>query len=233
MPSAVPHQKEAVQAISGGRVLVVDDDASVRKSLDRLLTSLGYKVQTFDSARAFLGRPQTPVEGPQCLILDIRMPGVSGLDLQTSLRSSGAHIPIVFSTGFGDVASSVRAMKIGAVDFLTKPIDDAELLAAVERGLALDAEMRRVDAVMGTLTSRQDRLTPRENQVFALVVTGMLNKQIAGRLGTCERTIKVHRARIMKKMEAGSVADLVRMADRLGLSASPPSASENRRMALT
>ena len=228
-----PVQTSTNHAISGGRVMVVDDDASVRKSLERLLTSVGYKVQTFDSARAFLARPQMPAEGPQCLILDIRMPGVSGLDLQTSLRSSGATIPIIFSTGFGDIASSVRAMKIGAVDFLTKPIDEEELLAAVERGLVLDEEMRRLGAVMGTLTTRQARLTPRENQVFALVVTGMLNKQIAGRLGTCERTIKVHRARIMKKMEAGSVADLVRMADRLGLSATPPSSSESRRMALT
>jgi FixJ family two-component response regulator len=226
-------QTSTNQAISGGRVFVVDDDASVRKSLERLLTSVGYKVQTFDSARAFLARPQMPADGPQCLILDIRMPGVSGLDLQTSLRSSGATIPIVFSTGFGDVSSSVRAMKIGAVDFLTKPIDEDELLSAVERGLALDVDMQRLDALMTLLTTRQSRLTPRENQVFALVVTGMLNKQIAGRLGTCERTIKVHRARIMKKMEAGSVADLVRMADRLGLSATPPSPSENRRMALT
>ena len=232
-PSAVPRQTEAAPAIAGARVFVVDDDASVHKSLARLLTSVGYKVQTFESARAFLARPQTPPEGPQCLILDIRMPGLSGLDLQTSLRSSGAHIPIVFSTGFGDVASSVRAMKIGAVDFLTKPIDEEELLAAVERGLALDAKMRRLDALMNTLTTRQARLTPRENQVFALVVTGMLNKQIAARLGTCERTIKVHRARIMKKMEAGSVADLVRMADRLGLSATPPSVAEGHRMALT
>ena len=231
--SAVPRHKDATPAITGGRVFVVDDDASVRKSLERLLTSVGYKVQTFESARAFLTRPPTPADGPQCLILDIRMPGVSGLDLQASLHSSGAHIPIIFSTGFGDVASSVRAMKIGAVDFLTKPIDEEELLAAVERGLALDAEMRRLDALMSTLTTRQGRLTPRENQVFGLVVTGMLNKQIAGRLGTCERTIKVHRARIMKKMEAASVADLVRMADRLGLSATPPGAAEGRRMALT
>ena len=222
MASAAPRHKDGLQPITGGRVFVVDDDASVRKSLERLLTSVGYRVQTFESARDFLGRPQTSEGGPQCLILDIRMPGVSGLDLQTSLRSSGATIPIIFSTGFGDVSSSVRAMKIGAVDFLTKPIDEEELLAAVERGLTLDAEMRRVDAVMTVLTTRQGRLTPRENQVFALVVTGMLNKQIAGRLGTCERTIKVHRARIMKKMEAGSVADLVRMADRLGL---PPAAA--------
>jgi FixJ family two-component response regulator len=225
-------QPSTSQAVSGS-VFVVDDDASVRKSLERLLSSVGYKVQTFDSARAFLARPQSPAEGPQCLILDIRMPGVSGLDLQMSLRSSGATIPIVFSTGFGDVSSSVRAMKIGAVDFLTKPIDEEELLSAVERGLTLDVEMQRLDTIMNLLTTRQSRLTPRENQVFALVVTGMLNKQIAGRLGTCERTIKVHRARIMKKMEAGSVADLVRMADRLGLSATAPSPSESRRMALT
>jgi FixJ family two-component response regulator len=144
------------------------------------------------------------------------MPGVSGLDLQTLLRNSGSKLPIVFSTGFGDVTSSVRAMKIGAVDFLTKPIDEGELLSAVDRGLALDVEFRKADAVMASLRTRLGRLTPRERQVFALVVTGLLNKQIAGRLGTCERTIKVHRARIMKKMEAGSVAELVRMAVRLG-----------------
>jgi len=148
----------------------------------------------------------------------VRMPGVSGLDLQISLRNSGARIPIVFSTGFGDVTSSVRAMKVGAVDFLTKPIDEQELLSAVDRGLSIDVECRKVDVVMTSLRGRVGRLTPRERQVFALVVTGLLNKQIAGRLGTCERTIKVHRARIMKKMEAGSVAELVRMAVRLGSS---------------
>jgi FixJ family two-component response regulator len=198
-------------------VFVVDDDPSVRKSLDRLLRSVGYQVQTYDSARAFMGRSPLPTtDTPQCIILDVRMPGVSGLELQTSLRNSGSRIPIVFSTGFGDVTSSVRAMKIGAVDFLTKPIDEEQLLSAVDRGLSLDVELRRVDAVMSSLKGRLGRLTPRERQVFALVVTGLLNKQIAGRLGTCERTIKVHRARIMKKMEAGSVAELVRMAVRLG-----------------
>ena len=144
------------------------------------------------------------------------MPGLNGLDLQTSLRNTGSTIPIVFSTGFGDVTSSVRAMKIGAVDFLTKPIDEDELLSAVQRGLSLDAELRQLKSLMSMLTGRLSRLTPRERQVFALVVTGMLNKQIAGQLGTCERTIKVHRARIMKKMEAGSVAELVRMAVKLG-----------------
>jgi FixJ family two-component response regulator len=197
-------------------VHVVDDDPSVRKSLDRLLRSVGYQVQTYDSARTFMGRSPQPGDTPQCLILDVRMPGVSGLELQTSLRNSGTRIPIVFSTGFGDVTSSVRAMKVGAVDFLTKPIDEEELLSAVDRGLSQDVERRRVEAVMNSLKSRLGRLTPRERQVFALVVTGLLNKQIAGRLGTCERTIKVHRARIMKKMEAGSVAELVRMAVRLG-----------------
>ena len=199
-------------------VHVVDDDPSVRKSLDRLLRSIGYQVQTYDSARAFMGRSPQPGDAPQCLILDVRMPGVSGLDLQSSLRNSGNRIPIVFSTGFGDVTSSVRAMKVGAVDFLTKPIDEQELLSAVDRGLSQDVECRRLDAVMNSLKTRMGRLTPRERQVFALVVTGLLNKQIAGRLGTCERTIKVHRARIMKKMEAGSVAELVRMAVRLGSS---------------
>jgi len=206
-------------------VFVVDDDASVRKSLDRLLSASGYRVQTYDSARAFLGRPELPGEEAQCLILDVRMPGINGLELQTSMRNSGSTIPIVFSTGFGDVTSSVRAMKVGAVDFLTKPIDEDELLAAVQRGLALDAETRQLKNEMNTLIQRLGRLTPRERQVFALVVTGMLNKQIAGQLGTCERTIKVHRARIMKKMEAGSVAELVRMAVKLGPAIDPPPAT--------
>ncbi len=207
---------ERAASLTGATVYVVDDDASVRKSLERLLGSVGYRVQTYGSAREFLAHPRLSLEGPQCVILDIRMPGIGGLELQLSLRDSGASLPIVFATGFGDVTSSVRAMKIGAVDFLTKPIDHQELLAAVERGLALDKELRRANALLGALKKRVARLTPRERQVFALVVTGMLNKQIAGRLGTCERTIKVHRARIMRKMEAGSVAALVRMAVRLG-----------------
>lgn len=211
-----PTERSGRGGAAGSLVFVVDDDASVRKSLDRLLSAAGYRVQTFDSARAFLARTQLPGEDSQCLILDVRMPGINGLDLQTSMRNSGSTIPIVFSTGFGDVTSSVRAMKVGAVDFLTKPIDEDELLAAVQRGLTLDAETRQLKNVMNALIQRLGRLTPRERQVFALVVTGMLNKQIAGQLGTCERTIKVHRARIMKKMEAGSVAELVRMAVKLG-----------------
>lgn len=221
-PGEPPRPTERSGRAMGSLVFVVDDDASVRKSLDRLLSASGYRVQTFESARAFLARPQLPAEEPQCLVLDVRMPGLNGLDLQTSLRNAGSTIPIVFSTGFGDVMSSVRAMKIGAVDFLTKPIDEDELLSAVQRGLSLDAELRQLKSLMSMLTGRLSRLTPRERQVFALVVTGMLNKQIAGQLGTCERTIKVHRARIMKKMEAGSVAELVRMAVKLGSAVDGP-----------
>ena len=231
-----PTERSGRAGAASSLVYVVDDDASVRKSLDRLLSAAGYRVQTYESARAFLARTPLPGEDPQCLILDVRMPGLNGLDLQTSMRNSGSTIPIVFSTGFGDVTSSVRAMKVGAVDFLTKPIDEDELLAAVQRGLTLDAEMRQLKNVMNTLIQRLGRLTPRERQVFALVVTGMLNKQIAGQLGTCERTIKVHRARIMKKMEAGSVAELVRMAVKLGPAIEPsptPAASAPSRLKLT
>ncbi|HET9385076.1 MAG TPA: LuxR C-terminal-related transcriptional regulator, partial [Gemmatimonadales bacterium] len=169
---------------------------------------------------AFLARPETPEKGPQCLILDLRLPGTNGLDLQAALRKSGA-IQIILSAGLGDVTSSIRAIKTEAVDFLTKPVDEQDLAAAVQRGLALDRQNRQQETVLNTVRARHARLTPRERQVFALMTTGMLNKQIAGWLGTCERTIKVHRARVFKKMEADSLADLVRMADRLGLPSSP------------
>ena len=204
-------------------VFIVDDDASIRKSLARLLKSAGYRVETYEGAHDFLLHDHAPERGPQCLVLDVRMPKINGLDLQARLRESGVDVPVVFATGHGDVPSSVRAMKVGAVDFLTKPIDDRALLSAVARGLALDAERQRTTAVVNELNTRQARLTPREREVLALVVTGMLNKQIAGRLGTCERTIKVHRARVMKKMQAGSVAELVRMADLVSVG-TPPAA---------
>jgi FixJ family two-component response regulator len=197
-------------------VFVVDDDASVRKSLARLLTTTGHRVDTFGSAGEFLKRGPRP-PGPACLILDLSMPEVSGLDLQAMLHDSGTSLPVLFATGHGDVPASVRAMKQGAVDFLTKPIDEAELLAAVGRALSLDEERGQAEAALAVLEERQARLTPRERQVLGLVVTGMLNKQIAGRLGASERTIKAHRARVMQKMQAGSVAELVRMADRLGV----------------
>lgn len=196
-------------------VYVVDDDASVRKSLARLLSATGYQVAVFASARDFLAREHPVPDCPACLILDMRLPDLGGLELQTLMRDAGDALPILFATGFGDVTSSVQAMKVGAVDFLTKPLNPDQLLAAVEAALQLDASRRRARADLGVLDQRLSRLTPRERQVMGLVATGMLNKQIAGRLGTCERTIKAHRARVMQKMQAGSVAELVRMADRL------------------
>jgi FixJ family two-component response regulator len=195
-------------------VFVVDDDPSVRKSLARLLTSTGHRVDTFASAGEFLRRKGRP-PGAACMILDLSMPEVGGLELQQALLDANFTLPIVFATGHAQVPDSVRAMKLGAVDFLTKPVDEAHLLTAVARALALDEARAHADAARMALARRQGRLTPRERQVFSLVVTGMLNKQIAWRLGASERTIKAHRARVMQKMQANSVAALVRMADRL------------------
>lgn len=200
-------------AESGEVVFVVDDDESVRRSLRRLLASAGFAVETFASAEEVLARGR-PV-GPACLVTDLQMPGVTGLELQERLASDAIRMPMVFITGHGDIPSSVRAMKEGAVDFLTKPFDDEELLGAVRRALARDAEaLAKWDGVR-SVRARAERLTPREREVMDLVVTGMLNKQIAYDLGTSEKTIKVHRARVMEKMEASSVAELVRLVDRL------------------
>ena len=197
------------------RVFLVDDDASVRKSLTRLLSSAGYEVEAFTSSLDFLTRP--PYAGPCCMVLDVRMPGPSGIDLQTTLAAEGRRMAIVFVTGHIDVPMSVTAMKAGAVDLLIKPVDEKDLLGAIERALAKDAHDRSDDAQLGELQQRVAKLTPRERQVFARVVTGMLNKQIALELGMAEKTVKVHRARVMHKMQAGSVAELVRMADRVGV----------------
>ena len=199
-------------------VFVVDDDDSVRKALTRLLSSAGYRVDAYRTANDFLAHATPRPEGPACVIIDLCMPDVGGLELQGLLQAANVPLPVLFATAHGDVPSSVRAMKGGAVDFLTKPIEETELFAAVRRAVAMDDESRRTRAAQAALTQRLARLTPREHQVLSLVVTGMLNKQIAGRLGTSERTIKVHRARVMQKMEARSVADLVRIADRLGVS---------------
>jgi len=196
-------------------VFVVDDDASVRKSLTRVMTSAGYTVETFASARDFMAR--APSADPCCVVLDVRMPGLTGLDLQEALAGAGRPMPIVFITGHGDVSMSVRAMKAGAVDFLTKPFDLDSLLAAVRRALAKDLKDRSEEGRTAEVLARVRRLTPRETEVFALVVTGMLNKQIADALGIGEKTVKVHRARVMEKMQAGSVAELVRLADRAGV----------------
>ena len=196
-------------------VFVVDDDPSVRKSLTRVLRTAGYAVETFASAGEFMAR--APSEGPCCVVLDVRMPGLTGLDLQEALVGAGRSIPIVFITAHGDLSMGVQAMKAGAVDFLAKPFNVASLLAAVGRALAKDVRDRGEESRTAEVLARVRRLTPRETEVFALVVTGMLNKQIAGKLGIGEKTVKVHRARVMEKMEARSLAELVRLADRGGV----------------
>lgn len=196
-------------------VFVVDDDPSVRKSLTRLLESSGYAVEVFASGREFLARAPSP--GPCCLVLDVRMPGLTGLELQEALTAGGRRMSIVFVTGHVDVPKSVQAMKSGAVDLLTKPVDAEDLLAAVERCLAKSAQELSAEARVSEVRQRVKLLTAREMEVFALVVTGMLNKQIAAALGIGEKTVKVHRARVMEKMRAGSVAELVRLADEFGV----------------
>jgi FixJ family two-component response regulator len=196
-------------------VFVVDDDASVRKSLSRVISEAGYRVQAFSSPRDFLARGPEP--GPSCLVLDVRMPGVTGLELQQTLARAVHEIPVVFITGHGDIPMSVKAMKAGAVDFLTKPFAAKDLLDAIRRAVAKDTRDLGTEAREEEIRARVKRLTPRESQVFALVVTGMLNKQIAAELGIGEKTVKVHRARVMEKMQAGSVAALVRLADAAGI----------------
>jgi FixJ family two-component response regulator len=198
-------------------VFVIDDDRLVRDSVADLLNSAGFTVQTFGSATEFVQGHRPDV--PACLILDVELPDISGLDLQTELAKSGIETPIVFLTGHGDIPMSVRAMKAGAVEFLTKPFGKQELLDAIKEALLRDGEVRKQRSESFELQKRLGTLTPRERQVLALVVTGRLNKQIAGELGTTEETIKVHRGRVMRKMGAGSLADLVRIAEKLKISA--------------
>jgi FixJ family two-component response regulator len=196
-------------------VFVVDDDEAVRKSLASLIRSAGLEVETFASAQKFLESPRADVQS--CLVLDVKLPGLSGLGLQKRMAEINLEIPIVFITGHGDIPTSVRAMKGGAVEFLTKPFRDQDLLDAIQEALQRDESTRRRQAEIAELRERYDSLTPREQEVMALVVSGLLNKQAAAQLGVSEVTIKVHRGQVMQKMRAESLADLVRMSERLGI----------------
>jgi RNA polymerase sigma factor (sigma-70 family) len=196
-------------------VFVVDDDASLRASLQDLLESVGLQVVACASAQEFLRRPRP--EGPSCLVLDVRLPGLSGLELQRQLAQGDRDIPIIFITGHGDIPMSVQAMKAGAVEFLPKPFRDQDLLDAIHQALARDRQARAQRAQREALRRRFDTLTPRQREVMARMVAGRLNKQIAGELGTSEATVKTHRQQVMAKMRAESLADLIRLADQLGL----------------
>jgi FixJ family two-component response regulator len=211
-----PSQPETADGRPSPSVFIVDDDAAVRRALSRLIKSAGYRLNAFGSAREFLASDSRS-QSPACLILDVRLPDLNGLDLQKELHEANANLPIVFITGHGNIPMTVKAMKSGAVDFLLKPVHETDLLRAIEQGLARaadeDAQREEIDSIQ----SRIDTLTPRENEVMRLVVKGWLNKQIAFELGTAEKTIKVHRARVMDKMDVDSLAELVRLAARAGI----------------
>jgi FixJ family two-component response regulator len=196
-------------------VFVVDDDAGVRDAIGSLLRSVGLRMQAFTSTSEFLG--SLPRHTAGCLVLDVRLPGTSGLELQRQLRASGEHIPVIFITGHGDIPMSVEAMKAGAVEFLTKPVRGQELLTAVQKAIRQDRDARQSRKALDDLRARLADLSPREREVMALVITGLLNKEIAAALGTSERTVKIQRAQVMRKMKADSLPDLVLMGQRLGI----------------
>jgi FixJ family two-component response regulator len=206
-------------------IFVVDDDPSVRDALEDLLSTAGLEVRTFASTQEFL--QSTKPDTPGCLVLDLKMPGMSGLDFQRELIEAKSPLPIIFITGHGDVATSVQAMKAGAIEFLTKPFLDRDLLDAIQRGLEIDRERRRATAAVQELRERFGALTERQREIMALVVSGRANKQIAAELDLSEITVKVHRGRVMRQMQATSLAELVRMADKLGISAGKPQGAKN------
>ncbi len=196
-------------------VFVIDDDAAMRRSLENLIRSVGLRVEAFASAQEFLSSKRADVPG--CLVLDVRLPGLSGLDLQRRMADADIEIPIIFITGHGDIPMTVQAMKAGAVEFLPKPFRDQELLDAIQQALERDRKAREQRAELEVLRSRFDLLTPREREVMPLLVAGLLNKQIAAELGSSETTIKIHKHHVMEKMRASSLAELVRIADRIGI----------------
>jgi len=215
MPTSSKRSQPARRFQPEGTVYLVDDDASVLRALTRLLQSAGYLVRAFATGEDFLAEVE-PSGAPSCLLVDLRMPGLSGLELQDLVVERGLDVAIVFISGRADLQSGIRAMKGGAIDFLEKPVSEHALLDAVARALDRDRTRRAERAERALLGSRLKTLTPRERDVFGLIVTGLLNKQVGAELGTSEKTIKVHRSRVMQKMAAGSVAELVRMADKLG-----------------
>ncbi|MGO4885917.1 MAG: response regulator transcription factor [Bryobacteraceae bacterium] len=198
-------------------VYVVDDDSAARAAIQSLLHSVGLRAETFGSSQEFLSSPR--LDRPACLVLDVRLPGVSGLDFQRDLAARNVTIPIIFITGHGDIPMSVEAMKGGAMEFLTKPFRGQVLLDAIHKALACDRAARQEQSKVAELRQRLDTLTPREREVMQFVISGLLNKQIASELGASERTVKIHRGQVMRKMQAGSLADLVRMAERLDIPA--------------
>jgi FixJ family two-component response regulator len=210
-------EAEAVTASEPPVVFVIDDDLSVREAVEDLLQSVGIEVRAFGSAQAFL-QAKRP-DAPGCIVLDVRLPGASGLEFQRVLLQSDIGLPVIFISGHGDISMSVRAMKSGAVEFLTKPLREQELLDAIQVAIERDRSRRREDSIVADLRTRFNSLTVREREVFALVVTGRPNKVIAAQLDLSEMTVKVHRSQITRKMQAKSVVDLVRIADRLGISA--------------
>jgi FixJ family two-component response regulator len=196
-------------------VFIVDDDASVREALGRLIRSAGLRVEAFATAEAFLNRARR--DAPGCLVLDVQLPDLSGLDLQRRMVDANNEMPIVFITGHGDIPTTVRAMKAGAIEFLTKPLVEGDVLESIRQAIARDRVVRDHNAETAYLRARRASLTPREEEIMEWVVSGLLNKQIAGELGISEETVKVHRGHVMRKMGADSLADLVRMSERLGM----------------